>query len=142
LKGAIPHDEVIALMRRAWLFALPAVVASDGDRDGIPNVILEALATGLPVVSTRHSGIPEIVVDGISGALVPPADPIALSEAMERLIADPETRVELGRRGRSMVIESFDIVRNAQRLIATWPTDPDHDRSGDFVPPPPFGKGS
>lgn len=142
LKGAIPHDEVIDLMRRAWLFALPAVVASDGDRDGIPNVILEALATGLPVVSTRHSGIPEIVVDGTSGALVPPADPIALSEAMERLIADPETRVELGRRGRSMVIESFDIVRNAERLIATWPTDPDHDPSGDFVPPPPFGKGS
>jgi glycosyltransferase involved in cell wall biosynthesis len=117
LRGALPHDAVIAAYAHATLFVLPCVVGSDGDRDGIPNVILEAMAMGLPVVSTRHSGIPEAVEDGVNGLLVPPGDAQALAAALARLLADPVARREFGRQGRQKVTEYFDAERNVDRLL-------------------------
>jgi colanic acid/amylovoran biosynthesis glycosyltransferase len=117
LAGAVPHDEVLRLMQRAAIFVLPAVVAADGDRDGIPNVILEAMAMSLPVISTRHSGIPEAVVDGTTGLLVEPGDAAALAAAIRELLDDPETAARMGGEGRTLVGDRFDLRRNVEALL-------------------------
>jgi glycosyltransferase involved in cell wall biosynthesis len=117
LCGAIPHEAVIDKYREAMLFVLPCVMARDGDRDGIPNVLIEAMAMQLPVVSTRHSGIPELVEDEVNGLLVPPNDERALADALARLLSDPALCTRLGQSGRQRVLEKFDIHRNVQRLL-------------------------
>ncbi len=88
MTGKLGHDEVLDRMRTARIFALPCRIDADGDRDGIPNVILEAMAMGLPVVSTPVSGVPEIVEHGRTGWLVPPDDAAALADRMGALISD------------------------------------------------------
>lgn len=116
LLGALEHDDVVAQYRAATVFTLPCVVGADGDRDGIPNVILEAMAMQLPVVSTHHSGIPEAVQDGVTGLLVEPGDAAALADALERLLADADLRRGMGRRGRQAVADTFDVAVNVDRL--------------------------
>lgn len=117
LCGALTHQEVIEKYRQASLFVLPAILASDGDRDGIPNVILEAMAMELPIVSTDHSAIPEVVENDINGLLVPPADEQVLADALESLLNDPQYRQELGSRGRDIVLEKFDPLTNSKLLL-------------------------
>ena len=117
LRGAIPHEMVINEFQCSTIFVLPCITGSDGDRDGIPNAILEAMAMQLPVVSTQHSGIPEVVKDEVNGLLVPPADPQALADAIARLLDDPALRMKMGERGRQIVCEQFDARRNAGRLL-------------------------
>ncbi len=118
LCGARPHQEVITAYQQSTLFVLPCVTSADGDRDGIPNVILEAMAMELPVVSTRHSGIPEVVQDGVNGLLVPPGDAVALATALAQLLDDPELQVRLGKNGRQTVMAHFDLAANTERLLA------------------------
>jgi colanic acid/amylovoran biosynthesis glycosyltransferase len=118
LLGALPHEAVVEKYREAAIFALPCVTSPDGDRDGIPNVILEAMAMGLPVVSTRHSGIPEAVEDGRTGLLVPPGDPGELANAIARLLEDGVLRDRLGSRAHEHVKETFDVDTNARALLA------------------------
>lgn len=118
LTGACPYEEVLDRYREATVFVLPCVTASDGDRDGIPNVILEAMAMGLPVVSTRHSGIPEAVEDGRTGSLVPPGDPVALADAIAAMIDDEELQERFGRLGRERIAALFDVDVNARALLA------------------------
>lgn len=120
LYGALPHQAVIEQYEQATVFALPAILGADGDRDGIPNVILEALAMELPVVSTQHSGVPEVVEDGVNGLLVPPEDAQALASALERLIYSPETGQQFGKVGRQIVAERFDPERNTRRLLEAF----------------------
>jgi colanic acid/amylovoran biosynthesis glycosyltransferase len=120
LLGAIPASEVIALMDRATLFVLPSVIAADGDRDGIPNVILEAMAMGLPVISTPISGIPEVVADGETGRLVPPGDHNALRDSIASLLADDATRAAYGAEARRRVLAEFDVQNSARRLVGAW----------------------
>lgn len=117
LCGALPHHEVIEKYGQANLFVLPAVLAPDGDRDGIPNVILEAMAMDLPVVSTDHSAIPEVVEHRMNGLLVPPADEQALADALEEIIINPGYGKELGSRGRELVIDKFDPTTNSKLLF-------------------------
>ena len=117
LYGALPHQAVIDAYREATMFVLPAVLSQDGDRDGIPNVILEAQAMELPVISTQHSGIPEVVSDGLNGFLVAPADEVALAQAIAKLLENSALCSEMGQRGRQIVIENFDIDRNAKSLL-------------------------
>lgn len=122
LRGALRHEDVIALYRRATLFVLPCVRGSDGDLDGIPNVIAEAMAMGLPVLSTSVSAIPELVQSGVNGLLVPPGDEDALAAALATLIDDPALRAELGRNGRLSILAAFDVEWNVRRFAATlWP---------------------
>jgi glycosyltransferase involved in cell wall biosynthesis len=89
------------------VFALAPVVLADGDRDGIPNVLLEAMAVGLPVVASAVSGIPEVVVDGVSGRLVPERRPDRLAEVLAELLASPEERVRLGAAGRERALNEW-----------------------------------
>lgn len=118
LCGALPHAEVIDTFGQASMFVLPCVLGANGDRDGIPNALLEAMAMQLPVVSTAISGIPEVVADGVNGLLVPPADVEALAMALSRLLDDPDLRRELGLQGRRTVVEQFDVELNARRMLA------------------------
>jgi glycosyltransferase involved in cell wall biosynthesis len=93
--------------------ALPCRVTRDGDRDGIPNVLIEAAACGLPIVTTPVSGIPELIEDGESGLLVPPRDPAALARAIEFLLHSAALRERLRVNARTRVEETFDVRRNA-----------------------------
>jgi glycosyltransferase involved in cell wall biosynthesis len=108
LVGAATQDEVTGALRRADLFCLPARVAADGDRDGLPNVVMEAMSQELPVVATRVAAIPEIVRDGVTGLLVPPEDPDAVAAAIARLAREPALRSAMGRAGRRRVTRSSE----------------------------------
>ncbi len=109
--GPATRDEVIEALRRADLFCLPTRVAHDGDRDGVPNVIMEAMSQELPVVATDAAAIPEIVTDGETGLLVPPEDPAALARALGELMRQPQLRHRLGTAGRRRIVESFGMDR-------------------------------
>ena len=106
--GPLTESEVRAEYGSATVFALPCQVLPNGDRDGLPNVLLEAMAHGLPVVSTTLAGVREAVVDGESGLLVAPRDEVGLAHALERLLADGALRARLGAQARRRVAERFD----------------------------------
>jgi glycosyltransferase involved in cell wall biosynthesis len=106
--------------RRASAFCLPCRVADSGDRDGIPNVMVEAMACGIPVVGTDVSGLPELVTSGENGMLVPPEDPESVAEALARLHLDPELARALGRRAEATVRERFDGDRLARELATLF----------------------
>jgi len=120
LVGPRPQNEVIQEMRNAAVLAMPCIVGADGDRDGLPNVIQEALALGTPVISTDVTGIPEVVRDGETGLQVPQNDSIALAHALERLLGDPDLRVRLAREARKLIEAEFDIRRNTARRRALF----------------------
>ena len=120
LLGALPQDRVADLIRRADLFVLPSIVAADGQMEGIPVALMEAMAAGKPVVSTSISGIPELVENEVSGLLVDPANPRQLAEAMRRLIADPALRRRLADQGRRTVEEQFDLRNVVSELIPSF----------------------
>lgn len=120
LSGALPHQEVIERYGRSHIFVLPCVIAGDGDRDGVPNVLLEAMAMELPIVSTPVSGIPEVVEHGVNGLLVPPSDHVALAEALATFLDDPEMRRRFGKRGRERVTADFDVERNVRQLLSRF----------------------
>jgi glycosyltransferase involved in cell wall biosynthesis len=112
LTGKMTHTELIERYRRATLFVLPSQIAEDGDRDGIPNVLLEAMAMELPVVSTAVSGIPEVIKHGINGLLVPPQDVSELTRAIVAVLGDPELCARMGKAGREVVETMFCNERN------------------------------
>src|SRR5256714_215118 len=116
LAGKMTQDELIDLYRSASVFALPCQVASDGDRDGIPNVLLEAMAMELAVVSTSVSGIPEVIQDGINGLLVKPGDAAALATAIGCVADGPALRRRLGEAGRHTVATMFCSEANLQTV--------------------------
>ncbi|HEY2955267.1 MAG TPA: glycosyltransferase family 4 protein [Candidatus Eisenbacteria bacterium] len=117
--GPEPQERVRAWMARASVLCLPCRIAADGNRDGLPTVLLEAMAVGLPCVSTAVTGIPEILGDGEGGLLVQPGDSEALAEIVAGLLADPERRAVLGAAGRARAEALFDLRRNVGRL-ASW----------------------
>lgn len=116
LLPAMTQEELTRFYAEATIFALPCLITDDGDRDGIPNVLVEAMASAIPVVSTRVSGIPELVRDGETGLLVEPRDPVALAGAIRRLLDDPQLRTALCREGRALVCREFDAERNIAAL--------------------------
>jgi colanic acid/amylovoran biosynthesis glycosyltransferase len=120
LLGPRPQGELIEVVGSAAVFAAPCVVGGDGNRDGLPTVLLEAMALGTPCVSTDVTGIPEVLRDGETGLMVPQRDPAALADAIERLLADPELRVGLAGRARRLVEAEFDVHRNAALLRETF----------------------
>jgi len=118
--GNVEDEELLKLYKESHIFILPSVTASDGDQEGIPVVLMEAQAMGLPVISTYHSGIPEVVIDGKSGFLVPEKDVDALAEKMEFLVEHPELWSEMGRHGREFVEKHYDIRRLNKRLVEIY----------------------
>lgn len=116
LAGPRPHAELIGTFREAAVVAAPCVVSADGDRDGLPTVLLEAMALGVPCVSTDVTGIPELVRDGDTGLCVPQRDSLALANALQRLLDDADLRIDLATRARRLIERDFDIRRNAAQL--------------------------
>lgn len=116
LPGARPNPEIRTLMQQAGLFVLPCRVDAAGDRDGIPVVLMEAMACGICVISGDLPTIRELVQDGVTGFMVPPGDTEALAERVTALLRDPALRKRIGRQGRARVEEEFSLHRNAARL--------------------------
>jgi len=114
--GMLSHEEVQREMEASDIFLSPNATAGDGNREGIPNTIKEAMATGLPVVSTYHAGIPELVIDKKTGFLVPEKNVDALVDRLGYLIAHPELWEKLGRKGREVVEEKFDLFKQVRKL--------------------------
>jgi glycosyltransferase involved in cell wall biosynthesis len=108
-RGAQPQERVLEAYGMADLFVLASLVAADGDRDGLPNVLMEAQSQGLAVVSTQLPGVGELIEDQGNGLLAPPGDAIALATALERLIRDPDQRHKLGLAGLARMRREFDM---------------------------------
>ena len=114
--GARAQEEVLAQYRASDLFVLPCRIASDGDRDGLPNVLVEASSQRLTCLSTTVSGVPELLTDGVNGLLVAPEDAKALSAALARAIGDPQLRRRLGDAAERRVRENFDHINSITDL--------------------------
>lgn len=116
-EGRRTRDEIAALLAETDVLVTPSVPASDGKREGIPVVLMEAMASGVAVVASRLTGIPELVRDGETGLLAEPRDVVGLAGALRRLHDDPALRSRLAAAGRSLVQRDFDIRRNAAALV-------------------------
>jgi colanic acid/amylovoran biosynthesis glycosyltransferase len=114
--GNISNDGVDYYYDLATVFVLPCVKAPDGDMDGIPVALMEAMASGIPVVSTNISGIPELIEDGKSGILVPEKDPRGLAEAIKAILSDVDMRKKFAVEGRKKVVSDFNIRDVAEKL--------------------------
>ena len=119
-RGARAQPEVLAAYREADLFVLAAKIGRDGDRDGLPNVLMEAQSQLLACIATRLPGIAELIADGDTGLLVPPGDPHALAAALAALIRDPARRARLGAAGEARVRRDFDMRQGIGRLAALF----------------------
>jgi len=116
MPGLVSHNELPKLLETHDIFVAPCVIAPSGERDGIPNVIIEALAFGLPVISTEVNAIPEIVRNGETGMTVPQRDAAALAEAVLSLSARPEEARRMAANGRKLALELFDEDSNIRKL--------------------------
>jgi glycosyltransferase involved in cell wall biosynthesis len=119
--GALPHEQVLDVYRRAAVFCLPCVVASTGDRDGLPTSVLEAMALGVPVVTTAVNGLGELVVHQRTGLVVPERDPLALADALGRLLADRGLAARLAAEGQLLVERRFSLERSVTSLRSLFP---------------------
>lgn len=108
---------VAEMLRDVDTLVAPSVPTKDGRREGLPVVLIEAMSSGVPVIASRLSGIPELVVDGHTGLLIPPGDEGALADALERYYLDPSLRKRLSHSGRRKVEEEFDLYKNAASLV-------------------------
>jgi glycosyltransferase involved in cell wall biosynthesis len=116
LRSAVTQDELREMYRSASVFALPCQVTADGDRDGFPNVLAEAMAMGVPVVTTAISGIPEMIDDAVHGLLVQSGDAQALAGALCRVLGDEALHARLAQAGRQRICERFDSSRTTLAL--------------------------
>ena len=120
LLGWRSQDEIAELLQKSDILLTPSVTTENGDEEGIPGVIMEAFAKGLPVVSTYHAGIPEVVQDGESGFLVPERDVDALTEKLQSLVGQPALRTIMGSQGRKFVEAHYNIDRLNDRLVSLY----------------------
>jgi colanic acid/amylovoran biosynthesis glycosyltransferase len=122
LHGGLPRTMVVEMLVKSDVFVLASVPTRQGKREGIPVVLMEAMASGLPVISSQLSGIPELVDDGISGVLIEPRDSEALARTLLDLAADPAKNISLGRAGREKVLNEFDLEKNTLKLLDLFKT--------------------
>jgi glycosyltransferase involved in cell wall biosynthesis len=126
-RGAQPQETVLEALRDADIFVLPSRIASDGDRDGLPNVLMEAASQNLAIVSTSLPGIAELIVPEQTGLLVKPKDATALAAALDRLIRDPALRGRLGYAAAWRVKRDFDMTDGIAKLARLFEIEPGAD---------------
>jgi glycosyltransferase involved in cell wall biosynthesis len=119
LCGPVHHSELRNYLEAADIFVLACLKAKNGNMDGIPVALMEAMAMELPVVTTNLSGIPELVEAGLSGFLVEPGDPKVLAERMEQLFRDRRLREQMGQRGREKILQDYDQAKNLPLVADT-----------------------
>jgi len=119
-KGSITNEEVFKYMRKASVFLHPSVIAKDGDRDGIPTSMIEAMYLKVPVISSKISGIPELVDDRVNGILTDPGDVNQIAEALKKLLNNKKLREKMGEKGREKVEKEFNIEKNVNKLVENW----------------------
>lgn len=124
LRGLMPSNKVLEAVSTSTLFVLPSVEAPNGDMDGIPVALMEAMGIGVPTISTKLTGIPELIEDGVNGILTTPGDHEELADAIEKLLADPDLAEALGLRGRKKVLKDFTVDRYTDDLIEAWKNSP------------------
>ncbi|MFQ5582965.1 MAG: glycosyltransferase [Calditrichia bacterium] len=122
LPGPRPQKELVQIVRDAAVFAAPCVIGEDGNRDGLPTVLLESMALGTPCVSTDVTGIPEVIRDGQTGLMVPQHSPEALAAAFQKLLSDPSLRCQLAAGARRLIEDEFDIHKNSTRMREVFRT--------------------
>jgi colanic acid/amylovoran biosynthesis glycosyltransferase len=120
LLGWRRRAEIQETLRAAHVFLAPSVTSREGDEEGVPVAIMEAMATGLPVVGTHHSGLPEVIQEGVTGFLVPERDVDGLADRLRRLVERPQSRAEMGRNGRLFVEQHHDNNKLNDRLVDTY----------------------
>ena len=120
LLGWKNEQEIVGILQRSHLFIAPSVTAADGNQDAPINVLKEAMAMGLPVISTYHGGIPELVEEGVSGFLVPERDADTLAEKLGYLLDHPETWAEMGQSGRAFVKQHYDLHKLNDQLVTVY----------------------
>ena len=120
LLGARPAGETLELIASAAVLVLPCVVAEDGDRDGLPTVILEAMALATPVVSTDLPGVPEMIEDGVSGRIVAQHDPAALADVLDELLVSPVRRAGMAQEALAVARRRFDLATNVGELVTLF----------------------
>ncbi len=118
--GEKSTEEVLQCLRETDVLVAPSITSKDGNQEGIPNSIKEAMAVGVPVIGTQHSGIPELVINGKTGYVVPEKDYSALSERIEYLMKDPTLRYEMGKKGRKVIEREYDIQKLNTRLVEIY----------------------
>jgi colanic acid/amylovoran biosynthesis glycosyltransferase len=118
--GATTHDQVGELLRDATVFLAPSVTSSSGDEEGIPVAVTEAMAVGVPVIASRHAGIPEVVIDGTTGLLTAERDVDGIAAALRRLIDERDLALQLAREARRLVEGDFNAVRQEHRLLELY----------------------
>jgi len=116
LGGAKQQDELVPLFQKAAVFALTPSVTNDGDRDGIPNVLVEAMACGIPIISTAVAGIPELVTHGLNGLLYEPEDVKGIASGLSDLLKDENRRKRMGQAARQTVLDRFDLKVSGHRM--------------------------
>ena len=117
LTGQVLHKDLVEIFQKAHVFIMPSIILPNGGRDGIPNVVIEAMAMGVPVVGSSTAGIPEAVAHEQTGILVPPSDPEALASGVMKVLEDTELRKRLVRNARLFVEEHFDREKNFEKIF-------------------------
>lgn len=118
--GDISNEDAIRFISQSTIMVLPSVIAGNGDRDGIPTALIEAMYLKTPVIGSKISGIPELIEDGINGFLTEPGNVSAIAEKMEKLLSDDSLRIEMGEAAREKVDEAFNVDTNCANLIHAW----------------------
>lgn len=120
MPGFVPNDRIREYMHSHDMLIVPSVVHANGDRDGIPNVIMEALSCRMPVIATDVCGIREVIEDGVTGLLIPQRDPAALADAVRRMLADRQAAQRMAEAGRERVLAMFDSEKNIRQLAELY----------------------
>jgi len=122
LSGWKSQVDVLKILKSSDILLVPSITSKDGDQEGIPVILMEGMAVGLPVISTFHSGIPELVQDGVSGILVNEKDTMAMARSIRQIASDRQQMEKMGRKGRRYVIEKYDIKRLNTQLSQLYQT--------------------
>ena len=123
LSGAVDSEKVKEYLSKADLFVLPCIKTSNGDMDGIPVALMEAMAFEVPVISTNISGIPELIINGYNGVIVEEKNHVELADAIQSLLLNKDLREKYGKNGRIHIINEFDLYANVNRLISLFNND-------------------